>query len=282
LAAADLAAAKAVAAKLTALKAGAAIDRLAKAIGGLTDDRLPAVRRALLGGLVAQLDALREALQAQKVTPESLPDELRRDWVAPDGRARVEVHPKGDGRNNDTMRRFVAAVRTVAPAAGGAPVAIQESADTIVSAFRTAGGSALAAIAVILALVLKRIRDVLLVLAPLVLAGLFTLASCVVLGLPLDFANVIALPLLLGIGVAFDIYFVMNWRRGAGGPLQSSTARAIVFSALTTGTAFGSLALSTHPGTADMGKLLTLSLAWTLVCTLLVLPALLGPPPQET
>jgi hypothetical protein len=88
---------------------------------------------------------------------------------------------------------------------------------------------------------------------------------------------VIALPLLLGIGVSFDIYFVMRWRAGAGDLLQSSTARAILFSALTTGTAFGSLALSNHPGTADMGKLLTLSLAYTLLCTFVVLPALLGP-----
>jgi predicted RND superfamily exporter protein len=97
----------------------------------------------------------------------------------------------------------------------------------------------------------------------------------VLTGLPLNFANIIALPLLLGIGVAFDIYFVMRWRAGDSGLLQSSTARAILFSALTTGTAFGSLALANHPGTSEMGKLLTLSLFYTLCCTFFVLPALL-------
>jgi len=115
------------------------------------------------------------------------------------------------------------------------------------------------------------------VLAPLILAGVLTLGTSVVLGLPLNFANIIALPLLLGIGVAFDIYFVMRWRAGFGDLLQSSTARAILFSALTTGTAFGSLALSNHPGTSEMGKLLTLALLYTLLCTFFVLPALLGP-----
>ena len=114
-------------------------------------------------------------------------------------------------------------------------------------------------------------------LAPLILAGLLTLATGVLIGMPLNYANIIALPLLLGIGVSFDIYFVMRWRAGAGDLLQSSTARAVLFSALTTGTAFGSLALSNHPGTADMGKLLTLSLTYTLLCTFVVLPALLGP-----
>jgi hypothetical protein len=107
-----------------------------------------------------------------------------------------------------------------------------------------------------------------------------TLATGALIGLPLNYANIIALPLLLGIGVSFDIYFVMRWRTGTSELLQSSTARAILFSAFTTGTAFGSLALSNHPGTADMGKLLILALAFTLLCTFVLLPALLGPAPN--
>ena len=95
----------------------------------------------------------------------------------------------------------------------------------------------------------------------------------------LNFANIVTLPLLLGIGVAFDIYFVLRWRAGEPGLLGSPTARAIVFSALTTGTAFGSLALSKSPGMADMGKLLSVGLFYTLVCTLFLLPALLGNAP---
>jgi predicted RND superfamily exporter protein len=117
------------------------------------------------------------------------------------------------------------------------------------------------------------------VLGPLLLAGALTLATCVIAGMSLNFANIVTLPLLLGIGVAFDIYFVLRWRAGEPGLLGSPTARAIVFSALTTGTAFGSLALSQSPGMANMGKLLSIGLFYTLICTLFVLPALLGVPP---
>jgi len=259
--------------------AGLDTERLGRALDRVTPETLPALRTVLLGGLHGQMAALQDALRAAPVTLASLPESLRRDWVAADGRARVEIYPKGDARDNTVLRQFVAAVRAVAPNVGGPPVAIQESANTVVSAFQTAGLSALAAISVILLLVLRHPWHVSLVMLPLVLAGLLTLATATLIGLPLNFANIIALPLLLGVGVAFDIYFVMNWRRGEERPLQSSTTRAVVFSALTTGTAFGSLALSQHPGTADMGLLLSIALGWTLVCTLLVLPALLGPPP---
>ena len=78
-------------------------------------------------------------------------------------------------------------------------------------------------------------------LAPLVLAGLLTLGSCVALDLQLNFANIIALPLLLGIGVAFNIYFVVAWRAGATNLLQSSLTRAVIFSAATTASGFGTL-----------------------------------------
>jgi predicted RND superfamily exporter protein len=235
----------------------------------------------LIPGLVTTLGQLRSAMQASPVTLESLPDEVRRDWIASDGRARIEVFPKGDANDNQTLRRFVAAVTLLAPEATGAPVSIQESSRTIVRAFLQAGLWALLAIIVLLALVLRRAIDVVLTLAPLALSGLVTLGICVATGLPLNFENIIALPLLLGIGVAFNIYFVAAWRAGRGELLQSSLTRAVIFSALTTGTAFGSLWLSHHPGTSSMGKLLALSLACTLVSALLFLPALLGEPPAR-
>src|SRR5258707_11611473 len=205
-----------------------------------------------------------------------LPADLRRAWVNEDGRARLEVFPKGDPRDNTVLERFVAAVRTVAPEATGAPVTIQESGSTVVGAFTRAGCIAVIAITLLLLVVLRHLWDVLLVLVPLLFAGLLTAATSVMLDLPLNYANIITLPLLLGIGVAFDIYFVMRWRAGLDAPLQSSTARAVLFSALTTMTAFGSLALSSHPGTAEMGRLLTIALGYVLLCTLFVLPALQG------
>jgi predicted RND superfamily exporter protein len=119
------------------------------------------------------------------------------------------------------------------------------------------------------------VRDVVLTLIPILLTGLLTLSTCVLIGQPINFANIIVLPLLFGIGVAFNIYFVMAWRAGTRLFLQSSLTRAVLFSALTTASAFGSLWLSSHPGTASMGKLLMISLAWTLIMVLLFQPALL-------
>lgn len=238
---------------------------------------LPALRANLAPGIERRLDELRLSLQPEPVTLASLPESLKRDWIAPDGQARIEVFPKGDARENRVLHRFTTAVQQIAPNATGTPVTIQESARTVTDAFLVAGLIAVAAISALLALVLRRLWHVVMVLAPLLLAGLLTMATSVLAGLPINFANIIALPLLLGVGVAFDIYFVMRWRTGHGEPLQSSTARAILFSALTTGTAFGSLALSNDPGTSEMGKLLTVALFYTLLCTFFVLPALLGP-----
>ncbi len=234
---------------------------------------------ALIPGLDTMLGQLRDALQASPVTLESLPAEIRNNWIAADGRARVEIDPRGNGNDNDVLRRFVAAVRSIYPDVAGSATSIQDSGRTVVEAFVRAGFGGLMAISVILVVVLRRFVDVLLTLAPLFLAVLLTLGLSALFGWPLNFANIIALPLLFGIGVAFNIYFVVAWRRGEGNPLQSSLTRAIVFSALTTTAAFGTLCLSAHPGTASMGRLLALSLFCVLASALLFLPALLGPPP---
>ena len=222
------------------------------------------------------MERLRRALAAHTVTAADSPAEFAADWRLPDGRVRVQVLSKASARDSQGLHDFVAQVRSVAPDAAGSAVIIVETARTIVGAFRSAAISAVIAIALLLLVVLRRVLDVGLVLAPLLLSAAITVVAAVVLPLPLNFANIIALPLLLGVGVSFNIYFVMNWRRGARRFLGTATARAVLFSALTTATAFGSLALSAHPGTASMGKLLLLSLGATLVSTWLMLPALLS------
>ena len=125
------------------------------------------------------------------------------------------------------------------------------------------------AITLLLVAMLRRVRDVVLTMLPVMLSGLLTFATCAALDLPLNFTNIIALPLLFGVGVAFNIYFVLAWRAGETAMLQSSLMRAVVFSAMTTATAFGALWLSSHPGTASMGRLLMISLGWELLVTLL-------------
>ena len=251
----------------------AALDQIARGDAAM----LAALQSVWMTGLQRRLDDVRALLQAGPVRPDTLPKSLARDWVAPDGRAKLEVQASGDLRDPELLDKFVADVRSVAPDATGPPVTMLESGHTVVRAFSIAGATALVAIALLVFGVLRRLDETLLVFAPLALAALLTTGTMVVLDLPLNYANVIALPLLAGIGVAFDIYFVMNWRAGMTGLLQSSTARAVVFSALTTACAFGSLGFSRHPGTADMGVLLLISLGYTVLCTLFVLPALLGP-----
>jgi hopanoid biosynthesis associated RND transporter like protein HpnN len=243
---------------------------------------VPLLEANVSEGAARRIEDLRLGLQAAPVSLASLPPDLRRDWVAADGRYRLQVFPKEDARNPQALRTFVAAVQRVAPGATGMPIEIQESGRTVIRAFMVAGCLATAAITAILALVLRSIRSVAAVLGPLFLAILLTLATSAAAGMTINFANIVALPLLLGIGVSFDIYFVMRWRAGEPGLLSSPTARAVIFSALTTGTAFGSLALSKSPGMADMGKLLSLGLFYTLLCTLFVLPALLGTAPAST
>ena len=240
------------------------------------DPVLFSAEQSLIRFLPAEIDRLRLALSATPSTRADIPPEIARDWVLPDGRARVQVLAQGGVRDGNGLGAFVAEVRSVAPEAGGSAVQIVETAATIVGSFRNAALLALAAITLILFITLRRVLDVVLVLLPLLVSSALTVLVCVGTGLQINFANIISLPLLLGLGVSFNIYFVMNWREGRRDHLSSATARAIVFSALTTATAFGSLAASAHPGTASMGLLLLISLGCTLVTTLVFLPALLA------
>jgi uncharacterized protein len=258
----------------------AAIVEDLRRLGSAPDAVVLAVDRSLTRFLPAQLAQLRSALEARPVTLQNIPPTLARDWVLPDGRARIQVLPKPEARNSQGLADFVAEVTAVAPEAGGSAVTIEATSATIIGAFRSAALGALAAITLILFLALRRALDVSLVLAPLLLSSLMTVIVMVLAPLPLNYANIIALPLLLGVGVSFNIYFVMNWRAGRIAVLGSATARAILFSALTTGTAFGSLALSRHPGTASMGTLLLISLGCTLVASLAFIPALLAAIPR--
>jgi uncharacterized protein len=252
-----------------------------RALATAPDDTVMAVNAALTRFLPLQLDRLRAALSAQRVTADDIPPELSRDWRLPDGRARVQVLSRASAHDSQGLHDFVAQVRSVAPNAGGTAVVIVETAKTIVGAFRTAALGAVIAIAILLLIVLRRVLDAALVLGALLLSATVTVLAAVLLPLPLNFANIIALPLLLGVGVSFNIYFVMNWRQGTTRFLGTATARAVLFSALTTGTAFSSLALSAHPGTASMGELLLISLGATLAVTWLVLPALLSILPHQ-
>jgi hypothetical protein len=252
-------------------------DALAK-LAASTEETRNKAQAVFVMPLTIVIEQLKLALQAQPVSLNTLPADLVAQWRSKDGLIRVEAEPKGDPNDNDNLRRFANAVLAAEPTAIGGPVSILKSGDTIVKAFIHAGIYALVVISLLLWAALRRLTDVLMTIVPLLVAGAVTLEICVLIGLPLNFANIVALPLLLGIGVAFKIYYVTAWREGRTNLLQTSLTRAIFFSALTTATAFGSLWLSSHPGTSSMGKLLALSLVTTLAAVLLFQPALMGKP----
>ncbi len=261
----------------------AAAARLARALDGLdgpatpSDETLARIEARLVEHLPRTLSRLRGALSAEEVTLADLPEEFRRRWLTEDGRARVQVTPAGGISDNSALRRFAEAVLGAAPTATGTPVIVTEASKAVVAAFREATLLAFVLIAAILLAVLRRLSEMVLVLAPLALAGVLTAAASVALGLSFNFANVIVLPLLLGLGVASGIHLVLRRRQERDGAavLASSTPRAVLFSALTTVASFGSLALSGHRGMTSMGQLLTIALAFTLLATLVVLPSLM-------
>ena len=246
-------------------------------LGQATPELRARTETMLVQPLGVTLDKLRLSLQASEITRETLPPAMSAEWITRDSRALVQVIPKGDSADSEVLARFTAAVRKVAPDATGMPVSTQEAAKTVARAFIEAGVLALILVSLLLFFVLRSVREVAFTLAPVVLSGFLTLGSCVAIGQPLNFANIIAFPLLFGVGVAFHIYFVMAWWHGERELLQSSLARAVLFSALATGSAFGALWFSDHPGTASMGLILMISLVWTLICALIFEPALLGP-----
>jgi len=237
---------------------------------------------AIVPPLIYDLELLRKSLAPETVTIRTLPADLVREWLLPDGRARVQASPKGDPNDTNVLRNFATAVLRAEPSAAGGAISLYEAAKTVTTAFVEAGVLAIVAIAVLLLIALRRLTDVLLTLVPLLLAGVVTLEICVLDGFSLNFANIIALPLLLGVGVAFKIYYTMAWRAGKTHLLQSTLTRAVMFSAMTTAIAFGSMWASSYPGMSSMGKLMALSLLCTMTAAVFFQPVLMGPPRQAS
>ncbi len=220
---------------------------------------------------------LQTSLRASVVKESDLPRELHLRYVTADGRYRVEVFPRENILEPDALKRFVAAVSALAPNSTDTPVTIRGAGNAVVRSFLLATLYAFLVITLFMLIELKSVSDTLLVLAPLVLSLLMTGAASVILDIPFNFANVIVIPLLLGTGVEV-VYFIHRFRTDpppSGNMLETSTARALFFSALTTILSFSTLSFSPHRGMASMGKLLTLCIGFYMVATFVFLPAVL-------
>lgn len=245
---------------------------------------LHAVEKDLLAMLPLALQSLRTATEAAPFGEEDLPVALSERWHSQTGEYRLAVYPAEDLNDNDALRRFVRAAQQVAPQAIGAPVVSLEAGEAVVQAFIQAFSLALIGVVVILWVLLRSIKYTLLVLLPLLLSSLFTAAFTILVDVPFNFANIIALPLLLGLGIDSSLHMVyrsLNNQLVSEILIHTSTARAIFYSALTALVDFASLMFSSHQGTASMGIMLTVGLAFTLICTLIILPALLQAPSKS-
>jgi hypothetical protein len=228
--------------------------------------------------LPAELAWLRTALDARPFTFEDLPGDLRVRLVSASGHFRLAVLPTEDISSIASLSHFVESVRSVAPAATGRPVVEWGLGSVVSRAFQQALALAFTVVGLVLLLVLRSLRDALLVLTPLVLAALFTLAIQVLIGMPLNMANILVLPLIFGLGVDNGIHVVHRYRRdgSVASLMHSSTPRAVILSTLTTIGTFAALSLSPHQGTASIGLLLTFAVSLLLVLVLLLLPVLLA------
>ncbi len=238
---------------------------------------LDKLERSVLSNLPNLFDELKTSLQAQLVKDSDLPEDLRSRFVTPNGQYRVEVFPRENILNPDALKRFVEAVTALAPDSTDTPVTIREAGNAVVHSFLLATLYAFFAITLFMLVELKSFSDTVLVLLPLVLSLLMTGAASVILNIPFNFANVIVIPLLLGTGVEV-VYFIHRFRTDpppSGNMLETSTARALFFSALTTILSFSTLSFSLHRGMASMGKLLTLCIGFFMLTTFTFLPAAL-------
>jgi uncharacterized protein len=239
--------------------------------------RLTQLESRWLGQLRPNLNQLGHALAPPNVSVKDLPASLRRRWVSADETLRIAVYPREDISDREALRHFVRTVQTIAPNATDEPVLNVEAGEAIVAAFRQAFTLSIAVIAVLLMVLIRRLSSVLLIMTPLLLAGLLTMGVMGLFNIPFNFANVIALPLLFGIGVDNGVHIVQRATEQGGttDPMRTSTSRGVLLSMLTTICGFGNLLISPHPGTASIGLVLTIGIAITLFCTLVVLPALL-------
>lgn len=259
-----------------------AIGRFRAAVSALGDPTHLLVRLQMnvVGSLRDQLDELLEALEPDVVTLATLPAELKEIMTAIDGRQRVTVYPKQDLDLSDpaSLDHYVSSVLAVSPEGTGPAVNIIEWGRVTSGAMQQAMGIGFVATMLFLYLLWRKVWDTALAFFPLALAGLLTVATMALAGWHFDFANVIVLPMLLGMGIDNGVHLVHRHRTNPEEEdvLASSTARAVWFAALTTILSFGSLAFAPHRGMASLGRVLTLGVALTLLCYVVVLPAVLA------
>ena len=235
------------------------------------------IQTTLLGTLPDAMNQLLVGMGAKEIALSDLPSDIKDRWLSKEGWYRIQIFPKKDLNDLTNLQEFINEVQSVAPETTDLPIIYWESMKEVVAAFQKAITIALITIALLLYVIRRNLTDTFLVMTPLILAGLFTMASTVLTHTPINYANIIALPLLLGLGVDNGIHMVEKLHHSLSEEqniYQSSTARAMFYGALTTASSFAGLAFSPHEGIASMGLVITIGIFWIMVCTFVVLPAI--------
>jgi hypothetical protein len=254
---------------------------------------LETLQRALMADFAAKLALLQRNVNPTPITLADVPEHLRQRFVSESGRFLLQIFARDNIWEREPMQAFVTQLEAIDPNLTGAPVVAYHSIQQIQRAYARGGLYALAVIVGVIFLLFRRLKPTLLALVPMLVGGLWTVACMAWLDLQLNMANLIVLPLFLGIAVDNGIHVVhrmLEAPQDATSPLAHSTGKAVVLTSLTTMVGFGSLMVAQHFGVFSLGALAALAVGCSLVATLIVLPLLLSllsadhslPAPQRT
>ena len=254
------------------------LDNLLLILEGKKDFKnLEDIERQFLENFSGRIKTLSDGLNAKEVTLEDLPAEIYQRWVN-NGKYRIKILPKENLNDNNSMRNFVDQLQMFDKNIIGSPIVSIEAGNAVMNAFKSAFTYAFIAITLLLILLVKIKYDAMIILASVLVGATFTFGLMVLFNIPLNFANIIGLPLLLGIGVDSGIHITERFyevRESQTNIYTTSTTRGIIVSTLTTIFSIGNLAFSSHQGTASMGLLLSLGLISMMVTTMIILPSFL-------
>jgi hopanoid biosynthesis associated RND transporter like protein HpnN len=241
------------------------------------EKRLERHQVKLVGSIVQNLDWLKTQRGDRPLTTEDLPPELKQRYLSKNGKVLLEIEPAVDVWERKPTEEFVGEIQTVAPEATGTPVMNLEYIDLLKESYVQAAFYAAGVVVVLIFLLFRRIKDVILTLLPLAIGILWMFGLLGFFKIQLNPANIVTLPMILGIGVAFGVYVVARYREeGKVRIFESSTGKAVILSAMTTLFGFGSMLFGEYRGLVSLGMVMSLGVICTLISAVVILPQILS------
>ena len=263
---------------VVAVEAGSKLPELERADRDSAEAALNYLQVQLYRDFVNKFYSLQRNLSPTVMTIRDVPEELRRKFIGQSGHFLIQVHPKVDIWEKEGARQFVTELRSVDPEVTGSPIITYEATVLMERAYLQGTVYAFFLVGALSLLMIRRWRETLLALLPLVLGLLWTIGLMKVFGIRFNLANIWGLPLIIGTSAEFGLNVMFRYLEGRsyGGPLVArSTVMAVALSGIQTMVGFGSLMIATHRGIFSLGVLLTIGMACGLVASLVVLPVIL-------